>query len=94
MLNVLVPKYSITQAELRDLVASNWNVTSALTSDQYTSAQDRLWDETRLREYFLEQVVVASKGPKEHLAQLAKSKYSSYVYSLLFCLSCNASLIY
>ena len=86
--NVPLPKHSPTQAELRDLVASNWNTASSWTYDQYTSAQDVFtgiqdtsfdkWDESRLRELLLKQGVVAPKGPKEHLVQLAKSKYSAY----------------
>ena len=86
--NVPIPKHSVTQTELRDLVASNWNLASSWTYDQYTSAQDIFtgirdtsfdkWDESRLREFLLKQGVVAPKGPKEHLVQLAKSKYSSY----------------
>ena len=86
--NVPLPKHSPTQAELKDLVASNWNAASSWTYDQYSSAQDIFagirdtsfdkWDESRLREFLLKQGVVAPKGPKEHLIQLAKSKYSSY----------------
>lgn len=86
--NVPVPKHAATQAELRDLVASNWDVASSWTYDQYTSAQDIFtgirdtsfdkWDESRLREFLLKQGVVAPKGPKEHLVLLAKSKYSAY----------------
>jgi hypothetical protein len=86
--NVPLPKHSSSQAELKDLVASNWNIASSWTYDQYNSAQDLFtgirdtsfdkWDESRLREFLLKQGVVAPKGPKEHLVQLAKSKYSSY----------------
>jgi hypothetical protein len=87
---VLLPKHTETQAELRDLVAANWNTASSWTYDQYTSAQEVFsgirdgtsfdnWDESRLREFLLKQGVVAPKGPKEHLVQLAKSKYSSFM---------------
>jgi len=86
--NVPLPEHTPTQAELRDLVASNWNKASSWTYDQYTSAQELFtgirdtsfdtWDESSLREFLLKQGVVAPKGPKEHLVQLAKSKYSSY----------------
>ena len=88
--NVPLPKHLATQAELRDLVASNWNIASSWTYDQYTSAQEIFsgirddtsfdkWDESRLREFLLKQGVVAPKGPKEHLVQLAKSKYFSFM---------------
>lgn len=86
--NIPLPTHTPTQAELRDLVASNWNTASSWTYDQYTSAQELFsgirdtsfdkWDESRLREFLLQQGVVAPKGPKEHLVQLAKSKYNSY----------------
>ena len=86
--NVPLPKHTPTQAELRDLVASNWNTASSWTYDQYTSAQEifngirdttfEKWDESRLREFLLQQGVIAPKGPKEHLVQLAKSKYALY----------------
>jgi hypothetical protein len=86
--DVPVPKHTPSQAELRDLVASNWDTASSWTYDQYTSAQEIFsgirdtsfdkWDESRLREFLLKQGVVAPKGPKEHLVQLAKSRYSSY----------------
>lgn len=86
--NVALPKHTPTQAELRDLVASNWNTASSWTYDQYTAAQEVFtgirdtsfdkWDESRLREFLLAQGVIAPKGPKEHLVQLAKSKYRSY----------------
>lgn len=86
--SVPLPKHTPTQAELRDLVASNWNLASSWTYDQYTSAQEVFagiqdtsfdkWDESRLRQFLLQQGVISPKGPKEHLVQLAKSKYSSY----------------
>lgn len=86
--NVPLPKHSATQVELRDLVASNWNIAPSWTYDQYTSAQEIFtgiqdtsfdkWDESRLRDFLLRQGVVAPKGPKEYLVQLVKSKYSSF----------------
>lgn len=36
------------------------------------------WDESRLREFLLEQGVVEPSGPKESLVLLAKQKYASY----------------
>jgi hypothetical protein len=62
--------------------ASSW------TYDQYASAQKSFadirdttfdkWDESRLREFLLEQGVVAPKGPKEQLVLLAKGRYKQY----------------
>ncbi|KAJ7160979.1 hypothetical protein C8R46DRAFT_1000948 [Mycena filopes] len=77
-----------SQAELQDLVKSNWNSATAWTYDQYASAQKSFadlreasfdaWDESRLREFLLEQGVVEPKGPREQLVLLAKSKYAAY----------------
>ncbi|KAJ7630009.1 hypothetical protein DFH06DRAFT_1224649 [Mycena polygramma] len=77
-----------SQKELKDLVQSNWNTASAWTQDQYASAQKSFadlreasfdaWDESRLREFLLEQGVVAPKGPREQLVLLAKSQYAAY----------------
>lgn len=62
--------------------------TSSWTADQYASAQKSFanirdttfdkWDESRLREFLLEQGVVAPKGPKEQLVLLAKGRYKQY----------------
>ncbi|KAH7927196.1 hypothetical protein BV22DRAFT_1111238 [Leucogyrophana mollusca] len=56
--------------------------------DQYSRAQHTFqdlkdgsfdkWDESRLREFLLEQGVVAPSGPREQLVILAKQKYNSY----------------
>ncbi|KAF8999783.1 hypothetical protein BDQ17DRAFT_733076 [Cyathus striatus] len=83
-----LPSRAPTQDELRDLVAANWNTASAWTYDQYANAQKTFadlrdtsferWDESRLREFLLEQGVVAPKGPKEQLVLLAKSRYKQY----------------
>ena len=61
---------------------------SAWTSEQYAKAQKVFqglksdafdsWDESRLREFLLEQGVVEPKGTREQLALLAKQKYRSY----------------
>ncbi|KAJ7452117.1 hypothetical protein B0H11DRAFT_2074356 [Mycena galericulata] len=77
-----------SQEQLKDLVQSNWDIASAWTSEQYASAQKSFadlreasfdaWDESRLREFLLEQGVVAPKGPREQLVLLAKSKYAAY----------------
>ncbi|KAJ6554568.1 hypothetical protein B0H19DRAFT_1071938 [Mycena capillaripes] len=85
--SINVPE-TYTQQQLKDLVQSNWNLASAWTQDQYASAQKSFadlrestfdaWDESRLREFLLEQGVVAPKGPREQLVLLAKSQYAAY----------------
>lgn len=61
---------------------------SAWSAEQYAKAQQVFhglkadafdsWDESRLREFLLEQGVVEPKGPREQLALLAKQKYASF----------------
>lgn len=61
---------------------------SAWSSEQYAKAQQvyhglkadafDAWDESKLREFLLEQGVVEPKGPREQLVLLAKQKYNSY----------------
>ncbi|KAJ7241245.1 hypothetical protein C8J57DRAFT_1369465 [Mycena rebaudengoi] len=85
--NIKVPE-TYSQEQLKDIVKSNWDSASAWTYDQYTNAQKSFadlreasfdaWDESRLREFLLEQGVVAPKGPREQLVLLAKNKYASY----------------
>ncbi|KAJ6478631.1 hypothetical protein C8R47DRAFT_1019932 [Mycena vitilis] len=89
-----------TQEDYKLLVQSNWNTASAWTQDQYASAQKSFadlreatfdsWDESRLREFLLEQGVVAPKGPREQLVLLAKSQYAAYT-SAASTLSAQAS---
>ncbi|KAK7055434.1 hypothetical protein R3P38DRAFT_2847037 [Favolaschia claudopus] len=77
-----------SQQQLKDLVQSNWNLASAWTYDQYASAQKsyadlrdtafETWDESRLREFLLEQGVVSPSGPREQLVLLAKNQYAAY----------------
>jgi hypothetical protein len=60
----------------------------AWTQDQYAKAQKSFqdlkesafdsWDESRLREFLLEQGIVAPSGPREQLVLLAKQKYRGY----------------
>jgi hypothetical protein len=79
---------SFSHEHLQELVKSNWNSASAWTYDRYTNAQKSFadvrdstfdaWDESRLREFLLEQGVVAPQGPREQLVLLAKSKYRAY----------------
>lgn len=71
---------------------SNWDAYTtavpAWTYDQYTKAQKSFqnlkdasfetWDESRLREFLLEQGVVAPSGPREQLVLLAKQKHAAY----------------
>jgi len=89
--NIETPStYSTSQ--LQALVKSNWDTVytsgAAWTQDQYNKAQKSFngvkestfetWDESRLREFLLEQGVVAPSGPREQLILLAKQKYRSY----------------
>lgn len=77
-----------SQQQLKDLVQSNWNTASAWTAEQYSNAQKSFadireasfdaWDESKLREFLLEQGVVTPTGPREQLVLLAKSKYADY----------------
>ena len=86
--SVTVPQRTLSEAELRDLVESNWHSAAAWTYDQYASAQKSFqglrdssfdaWDESRLREWLLEQGVVNPKGPREKLVLMAKEKYRQY----------------
>ncbi|KAL0574442.1 hypothetical protein V5O48_007505 [Marasmius crinis-equi] len=81
-------KDQFTHNQLLDLVKANWNTASAWTYDQYNNAQKTFvdmrdttfdtWDESRLREFLLEQGIVAPSGPREQLVLLAKSRYRAY----------------
>lgn len=61
---------------------------SAWSAEQYQKAQQVFqglkadafdsWDESRLREFLLEQGVVEPKGTREQLSLLAKQKYRAY----------------
>ena len=61
---------------------------SAWSAEQYQKAQQVFqglkadafdsWDESRLREFLLEQGIVEPKGTREQLALLAKQKYRAY----------------
>jgi Putative nuclear envelope organisation protein len=85
--NIPIPS-STSQETLQSLVQQNWNAATAWSYDQYASAQKSFadirdasfdkWDESRLREFLLEQGIVAPKGPKEQLVLLAKQRYSAY----------------
>lgn len=85
---VTVPQRTPSETELRALVESNWHSAAAWTYDQYASAQKSFqdlrdssfdaWDESRLREFLLQQGVVSPKGPREKLVLMAKEKYRQY----------------
>ncbi|EPQ55816.1 hypothetical protein GLOTRDRAFT_138588 [Gloeophyllum trabeum ATCC 11539] len=85
--HIEVPK-SYDKNELQDLVKANWNSASSWTQDSYYKAQQSFqgikdstfdaWDDSRLREFLLEQGVVNPSGPREQLVLLAKQKYKSY----------------
>lgn len=69
-------------------MAENWWSYTAWTNEQYNNAQRSFqnlrdstfesWDESRLREFLLEQGIVEPKGPREKLILLAKSHYNAY----------------
>ena len=69
-------------------MAENWWSYTAWTNEQYGNAQKSFqnikestfesWDESRLREFLLEQGIVEPKGPREKLILLAKNHYNAY----------------
>lgn len=77
-----------SQQELKDLVAVNWHSAQAWSYDQYEKAQKVFadgkesafdtWDESRLRQFLLEQGIVAPSGPREKLVLAAKNYYNGY----------------
>jgi len=84
-----VPKAFYNSKEgLQSLVAENWWSYTAWTNEQYNDAQKSFqnlrdstfesWDESRLREFLLEQGIVEPKGPREKLVRLAKNHYNAY----------------
>jgi hypothetical protein len=85
--NVPLTEY-VSEADLRKAVENNWNTASAWSFDQYNSAQKSFtdlrdnvfdsWDESKLRQFLLEQGIVAPQGPREYLVVLAKQKYKAY----------------
>nr|GAT58075.1 predicted protein [Mycena chlorophos] len=85
--NIQTPS-SYSQEQLQSLVQANWQAATAWTQDQYANAQKTFdsirdatfetWDESRLRDFLLQQGVVAPSGPREQLVLLAKSQYAAY----------------
>ncbi|KAF8515707.1 hypothetical protein BU17DRAFT_51433 [Hysterangium stoloniferum] len=85
--DINVPK-TFSQEQLQALVKVNWYHGTRWTKEQYNAAQKAFenvkddsfnaWDESKLRQFLLDQGIVAPKGPKEQLVQSAKSVYSSY----------------
>jgi hypothetical protein len=84
-----IPKaYHNSKEDLQNLVAENWWSYTAWTNEQYSNAQRSFqnlkdsafesWDESRLREFLLQQGVVEPKGPRERLILLAKNHYNAY----------------
>ncbi|RPD77198.1 hypothetical protein L226DRAFT_544650 [Lentinus tigrinus ALCF2SS1-7] len=86
--NVPYPSETPSQAELQAAVKAHWDSASSWTADQYNKAQAAFsnykadafdtWDESRLREFLLEQGVVNPSGPREQLALLAKQKWRQH----------------
>lgn len=73
------------KSELQELVKANWDDATTWTQDQYNQAQKTFqdvkqssfdtWDESRLRQFLLEQGVVAPSSKKEELVLLANKQY-------------------
>ncbi|KAF8192673.1 hypothetical protein K438DRAFT_2017872, partial [Mycena galopus ATCC 62051] len=69
--------HNINVPETYSQAQHNWDYASSWTSEQYASGKSRLrtcarvlfdaWDESRLREFLLEQAVVSPSGPREQL---------------------------
>ncbi|EJF55500.1 hypothetical protein DICSQDRAFT_114090 [Dichomitus squalens LYAD-421 SS1] len=86
--NIPYPSQTPSQAELQSAVQAHWDTASSWSADQYKKAQVAFsnlkgdafdtWDESRLREFLLEQGVVNPSGPREQLALLAKQKWRQY----------------
>ena len=63
-------------AQLQEIVKSNW--VTATSSFQYSKDDSfSSWDDSRLREFLLEQGVVPPSGPRDQLVLLAKQKYTT-----------------
>ena len=78
------PPKGYSQKELQALVKSNWDQSKVWSQAQYDRAQQVFanvredvfdtWDESRLREFLVEQGVVAPSGPREKLVLAAKQQ--------------------
>lgn len=85
--NIKAPS-GTSQQELQELVAANWYSARAWSYDQYEKAQKVFadgkesafdtWDDSQLRQFLLEQGVVAPTGPREKLVLAAKNYYNGY----------------
>ncbi|KAI0651128.1 hypothetical protein C8Q79DRAFT_996681 [Trametes meyenii] len=83
--NIPYPSNTPSQDDLQAAVKAHWDSASQWTSEQYNKAQAAFaslkadafdtWDESRLREFLLEQGVVNPSGTREQLALLAKQKW-------------------
>ena len=68
-------------SQLQEIVKSNW--ITATPSFQYLKDESfSSWDDSRLREFLLEQGVVAPSGPRDQLVLLSKQKYTAYINSV------------
>ncbi len=86
--NIPYSSQSPSTADLQAAVKAHWDSTYTWSSDQYSKAQVAFtnlkadafdsWDESRLREFLLEQGVVNPSGPREQLVLLAKQKWRQY----------------
>ncbi|KAH7100493.1 hypothetical protein BKA62DRAFT_706479 [Auriculariales sp. MPI-PUGE-AT-0066] len=77
-----------TTEQLQELVQANWNDGVTWSQEQYNTAQKAFadvrqssfdtWDESRLRQFLLEQGVVAPADKKEELLLLANKQYIQF----------------
>ncbi|KAG9044076.1 hypothetical protein FS837_008826 [Tulasnella sp. UAMH 9824] len=85
--SIAVPD-SYGKKDLKQLVAANWESHKPWTQAMYEAAKPRYeglqasafdtWDESRLRNFLLEQGLVEPKGPREQLVLAAKKQYNAY----------------
>ncbi|TFY74547.1 hypothetical protein EWM64_g9465 [Hericium alpestre] len=86
--NVPVPSKAPPREHLIDLVKANWVSAQQYTDETLRAAQQSFqhlseaafetWDESTLRQFLLDQGVVAPAGPREKLVQLARQRYKDY----------------
>jgi hypothetical protein len=77
--------------QMRALVKANWNEGAEWTQEQYNAAQKAFqdvrqssfdaWDESRLRQFLLEQGIVAPSSKKEELVLLANKHYRQFKHA-------------
>ncbi|EJD43062.1 hypothetical protein AURDEDRAFT_152708 [Auricularia subglabra TFB-10046 SS5] len=88
--NIHVPS-GYDKQQLEELVKANWDDPVAWSQEQYGQAQQVFqdvkqstfdsWDESRLRQFLLEQGVVAPSSKKEELVLLANKQYKAFKHA-------------